>query len=218
MVQDMCLSKESMFVCGTYSMAGNVLRSFVDWISESQWNFYIRKRMISTEVGGNPLGTELLFQLYDMSFTIDAEAEEGTSGRNLSRLFFGIEDEESLIAGVFGVLIFRNQHRWATDPRDKIYGILGLAKSFQKSMPSILPLPDYSKPTHKVYQESVEFILRHSRSLGILSLVAHSDHYHLTGLPSWVADFSRARESDCLLRYETHNAPRGWELTTRKYQ
>jgi hypothetical protein len=195
----------------------DILYRFVCWVSSLKWNMDLKDHMRGTEFG-DILGTELLDQLLDISFTIDAENKTGTSARNLSRLFFGIKEEKSFIAGVLGVLIFRNQHRYATNPRDKIYGILGLAKSFQKSTLLILPLPDYSKPIHEVYQESVEFILRHSRSLGILSLVEQSDDQNLPGLPSWVADISRARRCDPLIRYETHNASRGWEFEIRKYQ
>lgn len=66
----------------------------------------------------------------------------------------------------------------ATDPRDKVYGILGL-------LPSALEItPNYTKSMREVYTELAYEIVRTTRSFEIL-LESCSD---TTDLPSWVPD------------------------------
>jgi hypothetical protein len=72
---------------------------------------------------------------------------------------------------------------YCSDPRDVIYGILGLSSDVDK----LGIEPDYSKPWQTVYIEAAKALLK-QRNLDVLSQ-AHclmSD----SGLPSWVPDWS----------------------------
>ncbi len=71
----------------------------------------------------------------------------------------------------------------ATDPRDRIYGILGLAPD--KNVLDIRV--DYKKEVHEVYTEVAKALLAHNYT-DILSW-GHSSK-SLLDLPSWVPDFS----------------------------
>ncbi|KAI9773690.1 MAG: hypothetical protein M1840_006964 [Geoglossum simile] len=79
------------------------------------------------------------------------------------------------------------RHHKCTDPRDKVYALLGLP-SVNKSIP--FPMPDYRKSVSTVYCETARAIIQYERALDILCL-AHSDldgTQH--GLPSWAPDWT----------------------------
>lgn len=57
------------------------------------------------------------------------------------------------------------RHFECTDPRDRIYALLGLP-SIDRSMR--LPKPDYSKSVSEVYCETVKAIIQHTADLSIL--------------------------------------------------
>ncbi len=92
-------------------------------------------------------------------------------------------------------LLLTNKSALATDPRDKIYGLLGLAKNNidpQTSVP--LVTPDYRLDTSTVYQQLTEKLLARLPKLFILSGAGLLDQNsgQALGLPSWVVDWSQS--------------------------
>ncbi|KAM0541958.1 hypothetical protein ACHAPJ_013020 [Fusarium lateritium] len=79
-------------------------------------------------------------------------------------------------------------HRWlrATDPRDKVYGCLGIAASTYDIK------PDYTISTVECYTRAAFNIISGSRSLELFSALRRPSclETSLTGLPSWVPDWS----------------------------
>lgn len=78
----------------------------------------------------------------------------------------------------------------ATDPRDKVYGVLGLATDSLRDRIK----PDYSKEPWEVYAEVTAAIINHNENLDIICQSPwrpfHSNSGKpLDGLPSWAADF-----------------------------
>ncbi|KAI1428688.1 heterokaryon incompatibility protein-domain-containing protein [Xylaria sp. FL1777] len=93
------------------------------------------------------------------------------------------------------------RYRWfeATNPRDKIYGILGLAeKGLDPGIPKVEP--NYKTETSICYRDVALEIMRASENLDILQLCPRpvclpipnprTDHAKPLKLPSWVPDFS----------------------------
>jgi hypothetical protein len=80
------------------------------------------------------------------------------------------------------------RHHKCTDPRDKVYALLGLP-SVNKSI--LFPIPDYGKSVSTVYCETARAIIQYERALDILCL-AHSDSDETQhGLPSWAPYWTR---------------------------
>lgn len=95
--------------------------------------------------------------------------------------------------------LHRTLHLSTTDPRDKIYGILGIS-AFGTSRID----PDYNKSPGRVYTEAMALLL----SQGIISTYWHSPLRNskgnrllekLTDLPSWVPDFCINESTDELI-------------------
>jgi hypothetical protein len=73
----------------------------------------------------------------------------------------------------------------ASDPRDIIFGILGVSETFKSTLPS----PDYCKTPTEIYTQVTEAFLSGSQSLDILNSASGEDS--ALELPSWVSDWSR---------------------------
>ena len=72
----------------------------------------------------------------------------------------------------------------STDPRDKVYGILGLTSNATESAFQ----PDYTLPVADVYKQVTKFTIE---SRGVLDILANvSFPRRIASLPSWVPDFS----------------------------
>jgi hypothetical protein len=83
------------------------------------------------------------------------------------------------------LLVLLSAFRWfrATDPRDKVYSLLGMAKESDI-------LPDYKETVESCYKRIAHFIILHSETLDILDLVVPPSSFKRHDMPSWVPDWS----------------------------
>ncbi|KAI1323033.1 heterokaryon incompatibility protein-domain-containing protein [Xylariaceae sp. FL0255] len=89
------------------------------------------------------------------------------------------------------------RNKEATDPRDQLYGLLGIV-TYKAIGPLPVELtPDYSIPFEKVYWDYTTYLLKNT---GDLRLLPEGD-YELPGVPSWVPDFRytalRGKQINC---------------------
>ncbi|TVY15382.1 hypothetical protein LARI1_G005623 [Lachnellula arida] len=78
----------------------------------------------------------------------------------------------------------------ATDPKDKVFSILGLAAEAIESKDTRL-LPNYSKSTIQVYRDITRYVIETDLNLNILSLAGMRQNLtdEATNFPSWVPRF-----------------------------
>lgn len=74
----------------------------------------------------------------------------------------------------------------ATDPRDRIFGLLGLATNGEE----ILLEPDYTASIQDVYIGSTRHLLTQDDSLGLLHVAGTGYPRSVADLPSWVPDWT----------------------------
>lgn len=86
-------------------------------------------------------------------------------------------------------LLWNTWDREATDPRDKVFAVLGL---LQPGADGVHPPPtaDYSKPVDQVYREAAAYIINSKASLDILLAASGLDGEE-SNLPSWVPNWRR---------------------------
>ncbi|RDW56869.1 heterokaryon incompatibility protein [Coleophoma crateriformis] len=92
-------------------------------------------------------------------------------------------------------VLARFRYTNSTDPRDKIYGLLGLVS--EKLAIKI----DYSRPIKEVYMDCMKRLIEHSQNLDLLcqtpwQLYGNKDRS--TDLPSWAIDFANPGHSAIL--------------------
>lgn len=100
------------------------------------------------------------------------------SMREHIKTFVGRDDGDPT---AFPRLLHMVSHLDATDARDKIYGILGMAKFFGKPIQA-----DYTKTKRQVYSEAMATVIRDSLHLSYTNMPPIDSKKK--GLPSWVPD------------------------------
>jgi hypothetical protein len=86
--------------------------------------------------------------------------------------------------------------RQATDPRDKLFGLLGLSKEFSNFVPA-----DYTTPVEQVFEDFVLAFIHHTKGLNILSSLGGDSS--LSNLASWVPDWSMSTNQRWTVNGET---------------
>ena len=88
----------------------------------------------------------------------------------------------------FSLLLCSTRRFQATDPRDKVIALMGLARNPNPKFPNYIE-PDYSKKTADLYRDVTGRIIMEEQILSLLSSVEdHSDRL-MPELPSWVPDY-----------------------------
>lgn len=90
--------------------------------------------------------------------------------------------------GKFATRLYRTATFEATDPRDKVYGVLGISSFIGKAL-----VPDYTKTTQQVYCEAMATVLTEdfASSYNLLPLLPLPDRTrNQKSLPTWVCDFT----------------------------
>ena len=83
-------------------------------------------------------------------------------------------------------LLINTRHRLATDPRDKIFAILGLVRG---DMSTLGIQADYRATTGDVFRHTTMTLLVNSGNLNALGLIFPDDNSAVHELPSWVPNF-----------------------------
>jgi hypothetical protein len=162
-VQEIWLSTSAILQCGGTTLKWKTLQKAMDY-SEG-WDD------MGYHVQNTPRGKSwnTLKRRYGLAIHIAQQRLLGTS--HLSDLLWNTWDRE------------------ATDPRDKVFAVLGLLQQGADGAHSP-PTADYSKPVDQVYREAAAYIINSKGSLDIL-LAASALDGEKSSLPSWVPDWRR---------------------------
>jgi hypothetical protein len=91
----------------------------------------------------------------------------------------------------FRVLLQRSRRFEATDPKDRIFAVLGLPTVDSAPDKELLFLePDYTLSVFQLYLKVARRVIEQERNLGLLSAVQHGPSIE-EGLPTWVPRWDR---------------------------
>lgn len=79
----------------------------------------------------------------------------------------------------------------ATCPHDKIYSVLGMVKLYLPQGLELPVVPDYSMSVLQLYTETTFKLIEELPLLSVLSMAGDKSYRKMSGLPSWVPDFSQ---------------------------
>jgi hypothetical protein len=105
----------------------------------------------------------------------------------------GVQTPEEHWYGYVNFLIQAIRGKEASDPRDMIYGTLGIAQRFLPDGVRNGVIPDYTKPIEEIYMSVSQLLLENIPTLALLSYVDHQGSRNFPSLPSWCPDFSRPK-------------------------
>ncbi|EHA51902.1 hypothetical protein MGG_05881 [Pyricularia oryzae 70-15] len=192
-LQEVSMAQQATFVCGVLrtdvgnlwaAAMGHVFTLFVDDIVESGWDklqqnlpiFYDRRALSS---------------LYMLTKMLKWDGCEEYRGRRILQdydlggleLFFHVRGLQVL--GSLEGMLLELPLQLATDPRDKIYGVLGLSSDFSEGG----IVPNYALPVAQIFMDAFASMIKESDSLHLLSGCNFSllrDSTINEHIPTWV--------------------------------
>jgi Heterokaryon incompatibility protein (HET) len=163
-VQEIAVARDAIVVCGPDSMPWREFRKGCDQIERRVRRTSIRNPYIDTHFR----------QCTSIGKSLDISNLSSRKAQLKRKLLF---------------LLNRFGHFDTTDPRDKIYGLLGLASEVQQpNAENEKIVPDYNQPTSMVYADLVNFLVSKTRRLDVLRACEGSRK--IPDLPSWVPDWT----------------------------
>ncbi|KAH8719319.1 hypothetical protein GQ44DRAFT_762175 [Phaeosphaeriaceae sp. PMI808] len=163
-LQGIILPYRSTFHCGAFTIDGSVVLKATLWLEHKSAS--IKGRLY--ECQGRHNANDIAYLRFMKG------AFEGTSARTWSLKY---------------ILAMSTRFK-ATDPRDKIFGILDLLQSSTPALKSLLGLlaPDYEKSSEKVFRDATTFSIIANRLLQIFRNIYHrgDEALDLEGHASWV--------------------------------
>ncbi|MCJ1241658.1 hypothetical protein MMC14_009664 [Varicellaria rhodocarpa] len=88
----------------------------------------------------------------------------------------------------FSLLLCSTRRFQATDPRDKVIALMGLARNPNPTFPNSIE-PDYSKKTAELYRDVTGRVITEEQNLSLISSVEDQSDRQKHELPSWVPDY-----------------------------
>ena len=185
-IQEITLARKVTTMCGAMTWDWRLMNSFATFMRISHWGLLLQGHLGVTELQAIP-GTQFLGN----SMLADSFRKNGLQAyqpRMYREYMCGGKDAKAIEAYLEWLLIHVRTTR-ASDPRDKVFGILGLlANLFEPE--KIHLKADYSLSTVKVYTRTATHLILELPFLSLLSAVEDEGDRKIVGLPSWVPDFT----------------------------
>jgi hypothetical protein len=193
-VQEVILAPQSLVIFGAFEMAFSDISNAMDFVNEhdicSAWNpdgsetdqlCHCMDRMKITFIWEELL--DLRNRVYSLLSAGQQQSELGSVPVQSERT------EHQYNPDVIDVLL-SVRHRDSTDPRDKIFGVLSLVQDWGSWEPI---KADYSKDALQVFKEFAAQMIQSEYGSKTLLLARGADlpSSDLTGLPTWVPDWSK---------------------------
>lgn len=110
--------------------------------------------------------------------------QEINRGQRRVAMFTMILDDTQSTSRNLVRLLYMAQGSQATDPRDKVYGLLGLARDTGSQVKV-----DYSRSFQEIYKDTAKLLIRMGYGLDLLANAAECADDSDSGLPSWVPNW-----------------------------
>lgn len=149
-VQEIILASDALIVCGSNEIDWKVFCQAIDRLIAAQLTDGVVMGLVEEEP----------FRWYKSIISMRSLSLTESLGDKLLDLLIHVRERE------------------ATNPRDKVFSVLGLMDGKSEAMGII---PDYTGSTEEVFRHTAVCILRHSSTLDILGLASMT----AKGLPSW---------------------------------
>lgn len=173
--QEWILAKSSTFHSGQHTLGGGVLLRCLD---------HFRRHVKSLDCCNMQLSSDFLFQL----------------GDSLQPILALGSVKQSYAEQDFSYSLGFLRMRQATDPRDKVYGVLALAAQRYVG----LLKADYTLPVERVYEQITVALIQRTGNLDILSHITPNQPRNLdvpSFVPDWTVEIGKEYSSDWTARF-----------------
>ncbi|KAH7377814.1 heterokaryon incompatibility protein-domain-containing protein [Pyrenochaeta sp. MPI-SDFR-AT-0127] len=185
-IQEIILALNLRILCGSEELAFEELMMVAEFVTN------VQKYRLNEAIG--------------QAFTLSIKANRGFGVEAvLSKLF--LRDRrmvQSQTTFTLGDLLLLTRTSGCSDPRDKVYAVLGMASKGGFGI-----TPDYNKSTADVYNDAIRHQILDKRNLDVLSWVTDKSRRRFPQFPSWIGEFdvvADIRQQELAYTTTTHRA------------
>ncbi|KAI4274491.1 MAG: hypothetical protein L6R35_006335 [Caloplaca aegaea] len=188
--QEIVLARQIDVICGTRYIDWERFEEFLRILEMSDWDLKLSRFQDSSKSKQIPGRITRSTMVYRKHVACGGPYESGQR-KYLERISAGLKPTDLLI-GELNSLLHSMRHRKATDLRDHVYALYGIADRFCQHMDIANPLaaPDYHGTLVQTYTEYCRAIMDKSNTLLLLSNVEDRPGESFQ-FPSWVPNFSK---------------------------
>ncbi|KAI4281215.1 MAG: hypothetical protein L6R38_003877 [Xanthoria sp. 2 TBL-2021] len=189
--QEVVLARRIEAVCGTTYIEWEQLETLLAFLETSDWDMRLSRFQNSSKIQQIP-GRMILSTIVYRRHIAHGDPHEPIQRVFLERIAAGQCPNDLLVAELDG-LSYSMRCRKATDRRDHVFALFGIANRFCERMEiaNPLPAPDYQQSFEEAYTRYARCVLQTSKTLLLLSNVEDRPNESSSALPSWVPDFSK---------------------------
>ncbi len=191
-IQEAAMAQDLLFVCNRTSFQWDRLMEIAVFISASNWTAQLSPN--GEKYRGISVGSEIrrIALLRDEYQSGGPQADGPSERKAISSVAFGAKTDTELWFCYLESLLFQTRGQGACDARDKIFSMLGLAKSHTPNQIEFPIQPNYDRKVEYIYTSVTTKMLQNTPTLSTLSLVEDRSKRNLRSLPSWVPDYSHS--------------------------
>jgi hypothetical protein len=193
-VQEITLAKSLIFVCGNQTFLWDDFAAVVWFMVLTDWYMLMHTEKLRTHVAKGEIGTHSKF-----AKLLNVNEDPGRAAYSLVRTRTYAKSR-GVASGFLGLI---EEHRAceATDPRDMIYALEGIARRDQFPFPTYADAlsADYNIPPEILYTRVTRSMLKSMKNLRFIQYNREASFQRkISTLPSWVPDFSAKHTVDSL--------------------
>jgi hypothetical protein len=181
-VQEVALAGDVTVLCGKAIFPWANFSATLQFIAQTKWNSHLHpENMRLKVVEGDPtIYQKLLSENIDPGYSA-MYLEQTKRGMAVAGKPWTLEQ-----------LLLNHRHCESSDPRDRIYAFLGMARKDRPPFTTHASflIPDYRLPVQKVYTRVAKSFMQSYGDLRVLSHVQAQSLTQTEGLPSFVPDYS----------------------------
>lgn len=191
-IQELALSRLPVIILGSSIIPWELLSRTLTFVRDSKWYHHLSTRKLRhIQSLKHESGKYRRLLASDTSFSM-APIYLVRTRSMITRFREGRTKGSHRTGQSLRVLVETHRFTKSTDPRDKVYAFLGLSDQDKPPLkdPTTLIRPDYSISVQEVYLKLTRAMLLSSKNLGVLCHVQDKSTTSISGLPSWVPDYS----------------------------
>jgi len=212
-LQEVVLAQSIVVMCGTRTFDWQKFSTTMAFITKTNWMYMLHRHIFKDNIVPKELTMD--------STVLSRNLDPGAGAMYLCHIRLATEatGKSFTLSG-----LLRNRFFEASDPRDRIYAVLGISRKEEKpfSTHGHLMMPDYSISVKSLYTKIMRILIQSYGDLRFLSEKECRRWRNESGLPSWVPDYSAVLIPDPLGRRSKCNwcahASWEWKMDSRQLE
>ncbi|KAK3170331.1 hypothetical protein OEA41_009718 [Lepraria neglecta] len=198
-LQEIALAQEVLLICGSLRFEWSQTHLFGEFITRSGWGSELGRSLRIPLDEASPGNRQYVISFFQRDYREKNLRIEKLPSKDGQRDVVTAKESRHSGLALLERALVEARLTWSSDPRDKVYGIVGLVGKLDETRSNTLLQVDYGVSVVDVYTTVASVLLKSTSDLFLLSMVEDALERSTLELPSWVPDVSVSYPADFML-------------------